>query len=584
VNPKNVARAPYDRELRRFRRAQAIQGEEEMSPKHWRWISALVVGGLLMAACAGPQEATEAPAGEEPAAPVPTIAPAPPAEKKVATFIFTEEFDTLNPYYTNMWFSEITHQLWNVWPWQFDDTNAVYPVMLTEMPTVENGGITEEGRVLTLSLRDDLTWSDGEPLTAQDFVFTYEMIVDPNNAVASAYPYDEAVASVEAPDDLTVVVTFNEAFIPWASSLWQGLLPEHILRPVYEAEGTIDNAEWNHAPTVGSGPYVFAEWESGSFTRFEANENYWLGRPALDEIFIRFVPDDASQVNALVAGDGDLGTFFDYSDVPTLKDAGVDVFAAQSGYNEGWFFYLGEESHPALQDKRVRQAIAMGFDRASLSQDLLLGLTKPAATYWDNTPYADPAVEPWPYDPLAAATLLDDAGWIDSNGDGTRDKDGVELVLSYGTTTREIRQDTVGVPARSTTTRTCSAPHGGRSGCHRRAGHHAVLRHHQFPRPGHLLLVVQRDPLSGVPRRRQLASAVRRRTGCPVPAGDLAGRPGRAAADLPSNQPHDVRAGLLVGDVAGSRPVGHQRTAEQRQDQRHDAVLQHRRVGPAVLS
>jgi peptide/nickel transport system substrate-binding protein len=416
-----------------------------MSPKHWRWISALVVGGLLMAACAGPQEATEAPAGEEPAAPAPTIAPAPPAEKKVATFIFTEEFDTLNPYYTNMWFSEITHQLWNVWPWQFDDTNAVYPVMLTEMPTVENGGITEEGRVLTLSLRDDLTWSDGEPLTAQDFVFTYEMIVDPNNAVASAYPYDEAVASVEAPDDLTVVVTFNEAFIPWASSLWQGLLPEHILRPVYEAEGTIDNAEWNHAPTVGSGPYVFAEWESGSFTRFEANENYWLGRPALDEIFIRFVPDDASQVNALVAGDGDLGTFFDYSDVPTLKDAGVDVFAAQSGYNEGWFFYLGEESHPALQDKRVRQAIAMGFDRASLSQDLLLGLTKPAATYWDNTPYADPAVEPWPYDPLAAATLLDDAGWIDSNGDGTRDKDGVELVLSYGTTTREIRQDTQAV-------------------------------------------------------------------------------------------------------------------------------------------
>jgi peptide/nickel transport system substrate-binding protein len=414
-----------------------------MSPKHWRWISALAVGGLLLAACAGPAQPTAAPT-EEPGA-QPAQPTAPPAEKKVATFIFTEEFDTLNPYYTNMWFSEITHQLWNVWPWQFDDANAVYPVMLTEMPTVENGGISEEGRVLTLSLRDDLTWSDGEPLTAQDFVFTYEMIVDPNNAVASAYPYDEAVASVEAPDDLTVVVTFNEAFIPWASSLWQGLLPEHILRPVYEAEGTIDNAEWNHAPTVGSGPYVFAEWESGSFTRFEANENYWLGRPALDEIFIRFVPDDASQINALVAGDGDLGTFFDYSDVPTLKDAGVDVFAAQSGYNEGWFFYLGEESHPALQDERVRQAIAMGFDRASLSQDLLLGLTKPAATYWDNTPYADPAVEPWPYDPLAAATLLDDAGWIDSNGDGTRDKDGVELVLSYGTTTREIRQDTQAV-------------------------------------------------------------------------------------------------------------------------------------------
>jgi peptide/nickel transport system substrate-binding protein len=106
---------------------------------------------------------------------------------------------------------------------------------------------------------------------------------------------------------------------------------------------------------------------------------------------------------------------------------------------------MGEEGHPALKDVRVRQAIAMGFDRASLVQDLLLGATKPAATYWDNSPYADPAVEPWPYDPLAAATLLDDAGWVDSNGDGTRDKDGVELVLTYGTTTREIRQDTQAV-------------------------------------------------------------------------------------------------------------------------------------------
>jgi len=414
-----------------------------MSPKHWRWISALAVGGLLLAACAGPAQPTAAPT-EEPSAP-PAQPTAPPAEKKVAVFIFTEEFDTLNPYYTNMWFSEITHQLWNVWPWQFDDSNAPHPVMLTEMPTVANGGITEEGKVLTLKLRNDLTWSDGEPLTANDFVFTYQMIVDPNNAVSSAYPYDTEVASVEAPDDLTVVVTFNEPFIPWASALWQGLLPEHVLRPVYEAEGTIDNAEWNHAPTVGNGPFVFAEWESGSFTRFVANENYWLGRPELDEIFVRFVPDDVSQINALLAGDGDLGTFFDYSDLPTLREAGVNIIGAQSGYNEGWFFYLGEGSHPALQDVRVRQAIALGFDRASLVEDLLLGLTKPAATYWDNTPYADPSLEPWAYDPLLAATLLDDAGWIDSNGDGTRDKDGVELVLSHGTTTREIRQDTQAV-------------------------------------------------------------------------------------------------------------------------------------------
>lgn len=393
-----------------------------MLRNHKMWMALALLGVVsLLAACAA----------------LPPAAP-----PKVATFIFTQEFDTLNPYYTNMWFSQITQQLWLVWPWQFDENNEPYPVMLTELPSVENGGISEDGRVITFRLRDDAKWSDGTPITSADFVFTHEMVMNPANTVASTYPH-ELIESVEAPDDRTVVVTFSEPFVAWQGTLWHGILPKHILQPVFDAEGTIDNAEWNLTPTVGAGPFVFAKWESGSFARFVANENYWLGRPKLDEIFIRFVPDDASQINALVAGDGHLGTFFAYSDVPTLEEAGVRIYTVQSGYNEGWYMRIGgENAHPALQDVRVRQAIAMGFDRASLVEDLLLGLTKPAATYWDNTPYADPTIQPWPYDPERAAQLLDEAGWVDTNGDGTRDKDGVELVLKYGTTTREVRQET----------------------------------------------------------------------------------------------------------------------------------------------
>ncbi len=197
------------------------------------------------------------------------------AENKVAVFIFTQEFDTLNPYYTNMWFSEITQQLWNHWAWEFDENNLPIPVLLSEMPSVANGGVSADGLVLTMHLREDLTWSDGEPLTAQDFAFTYEMIVDPGNTVATTYPYDPEIESVTAPDDHTVVITFVAPFIPWVANLWHGLLPEHILGPVFEAEGSIDGAAWNLAPTVGSGPFVFSEWESGSFARFVANENYW---------------------------------------------------------------------------------------------------------------------------------------------------------------------------------------------------------------------------------------------------------------------------------------------------------------------
>jgi peptide/nickel transport system substrate-binding protein len=415
---------------------------------------------LVLSACATATPQPEQPAVEEPAeqpaveepAELPVVeeptepaAPEEPAAPKVVTFIWTQEFDTLNPLYTNMWFSAITFQLWNAYAWDFDQENNPVPVLVAEIPSMEDGTISEDGTVITLKLRPDLVWSDGTPLTAEDFKFTYEMYIDPANSVASTYPYDN-ITSLETPDPQTVVMTFEEPLASWLGTLWKGIIPAHVLRPVYEAEGTINNAEWNYAPTIGCGPFVFDTWESGSYARFVANENYWLGKPLLDEIFIRFVPDDASQIAALVAGDGDLGTFFAYSDVPTLEEAGINVVNSFSGYNEGWYYSLHpEKGHPALKDRNVRQAIAMAFDRFSLNRDLLLGLTVPAATDWDNMPYVDPTIEPWPYDPEKAKQLLDEAGWIDSNGDGTRDKDGVELVLKYGTTTREIRMDTQAV-------------------------------------------------------------------------------------------------------------------------------------------
>ncbi|MGQ9709050.1 MAG: ABC transporter substrate-binding protein [Anaerolineae bacterium] len=402
--------------------------------------AAVVIAALVLTACKpAVTPTTPPPAVTQP--PAPTVPPTSPPARKVATFIWTQEPDVLNPLYTNMWFSSITQQIWNCWAWDFDDQNNPHPVLVKEMPSTENGGISPDGRVITLKLRDDIVWSDGTPITSEDFVFTYEMTMNPKNTVASTFPYDK-LEKVEAPDAQTVVMTFKEPFAAWQATLWHGLLPAHILRPVFEKEGTIDTAEWNRAPTVGCGPFVFTEWESGSFIRFVANEKYWLGRPKMDEIFIRIVPDDASQVAALKAGDGDLGTFIAYSDIPTLEQAGVQMVKVFSGYNEGWYFYLHpEKGHPALKDVRVRQAIALAFDRFSICKDLLLGLTKPPATYWANTPWQDPTLEPWPYDPERAKQLLDEAGWKDTNGDGVRDKDGVELVLTLGTTTREIRRD-----------------------------------------------------------------------------------------------------------------------------------------------
>jgi peptide/nickel transport system substrate-binding protein len=361
---------------------------------------------------------------------------------KIATFAWTQEPDTLNPHYTNMWFSSILQQLYQCWAWEYDDTNTPFPKLVTEIPSMENGGVSADGLVITLNLRDDIVWSDGTPITADDFVFTWQMIMDTSNTVSSQYPYDY-LDSVEAPDAQTVVMNFSEPFAPWEATYWHGILPKHVLEPVFEAEGSIDEAEWNRAPTVGCGPFNFVEWESGSFLRFARNENYWGGATNLDEIYLQLVPDDASQTAAIVAGDADLGTFPPLSDVPVLQAAGVEILVQNGGYAEGWFFNMREMASPGARDVNVRRAIAMALDREAISEELLLGLAPVAETYWDALPtYVSPDIEPFTYDPEGAKQLLEDSGWVDTDGDGIReDAAGNKLTLIHGTTIREIRQN-----------------------------------------------------------------------------------------------------------------------------------------------
>ena len=161
---------------------------------------------------------------------------------------------------------------------------------------------------------------------------------------------------------------------------------------------------------------------------------------------INIVPDSATQTANIIAPNSatDIGVLVDFADIPELMAAGtIDVVMVPSGYVEGLYLNVHpEHAHPALQDVRVRRALALATNRRQITEDLLLGLTEPPATFWGATaPYIHPSLQPYPYDPDSAAALFDEAGWIDSNGDGTRDKNGVELVLRYITDDRELRQD-----------------------------------------------------------------------------------------------------------------------------------------------
>jgi peptide/nickel transport system substrate-binding protein len=366
--------------------------------------------------------------------------PARAAKAGVVTLTFTQEPDSLNPMYTTQYFSGLARNFFLEGAWTYDDKLNLVPRLAKEIPTVENGGVSKDGATITVKLRDDAKWSDGEPVTAEDFVFTAQMYADKKNAPLGRAPYDEV--EVSAPDKLTVVAKFKEPYAPWPPTLWSSVIPAHILKPVFEKDGSLDKAAWNTNPTVGNGAFVLKQYEKGQFLLFERNPGYFGPKAKLDQVLIKIIPDDAAQVAAIKAGDSDFGIFLAATDAVDLgKSAPVDILTLTSGYNEGWFFNLNPDGgHPALRDVKVRQAINMSIDRSELITGLLDDLVKPAASFWDGTPFQDPSLKPPTFDTAGAKKLLDDAGWK-AGADGIREKDGVKLKLRYATNMRDVRKD-----------------------------------------------------------------------------------------------------------------------------------------------
>ncbi len=367
-------------------------------------------------------------------------APAQAQKANTVTITFTQEPDSLNPMYTTQYFSGLTTELWLYGAWSYDDKLNLVPRLAKEIPTAENGGVSKDGKVITIKLRSDATWSDGEPVTSDDFVFTAAMYASEKNAPQGRTPYDQV--TVTAPDKTTVVATFKDAYAPWPATLFNRVIPAHILKPIFDKDGTIDKADWNTNPTVGNGPFVLKEYQKGQFLLFARNEKFWGTKAKLDQILIKVTPDDAAQVAAVKAGDSDIAVFLSAPDAADLaKNAPVEIATVPSGYNEGLYVNLNKENgHPALQDLKVRQAISMALNRDELIAGVEAGIVKPSAGFWDGTPYQDPSIKPPAFDLAGAKKLLDDAGWK-PGADGIRENAGVKLKLRYATNSKDVRKD-----------------------------------------------------------------------------------------------------------------------------------------------
>jgi peptide/nickel transport system substrate-binding protein len=428
------------------------------------WFFVLVIACLLLAACAQPAVITNAPkppaanqasteptraSGGEPAiVGQPQETPA-AGQPKVVTISFTTgDPESLNPLYAYSWGSEVAFEMFLLPLWNIDKNGNYVMELAAELPTLENGGVSADGLSITIKLRPGVKWSDGQPVTAEDAVFSYEMAMHEKNTVQSRYPWDTYVESVTAVDPQTVQIKLSSPYADWSTSMFTGIsrvIPKHILQPVFDKDGTLDNAEWNNIPAVSNGPFLFVEFQRGSHLIFKANQDYWRGRPKLDEVHFRLVDDRAAQLAALASGDADVGSYIIGSEIPDLTKIGhMIIQSVANGYQVTIYENIDPDTaHPAMTDVKVRKAIAQAIDRDLINQQLFNGLYQIPATYWHGSLYDNPNLKPYPFDPEGAKKLLDEAGWVDGNGDGVREKDGTALVLRYAYVGGEEVADTM---------------------------------------------------------------------------------------------------------------------------------------------
>lgn len=304
----------------------------------------------------------------------------------------------------------------------------------------ESWTISDDGLKIEFKLRRDVRWTDGEPFTARDVEFGFRTIIDPDTLTAYAEDYRQ-VEQFEVLDPFTIRVTYAKPFAPalgsWASSLI--VLPRHLL----EGKPINDHAREFGRNPIGLGPYRFERWEPQKEISLRSNHDYYRGRPYVERTLTRIIPDTQTQFLELKAGGLDeMGLtplqFQRQTDTAYFKEK-----FAKYKYLTNSYSYLGYNlKRPLFQDVRVRRAVAHAIDKKEIVDAVLLGLGSPAATpYKPGTYWINDAIEGPVFDPELSKKLLKEAGWIDSNGDGILDREGVEfefeIITNKGNEQRE---------------------------------------------------------------------------------------------------------------------------------------------------
>ena len=339
----------------------------------------------------------------------------------------------------------------------WDPDGNLAPILAVEIPSMQNGGLSKDGKSVTWRLKKGVVWHDGKPFTADDCVFTWEYCADPATASVSIGTYKDV--KVEKVDSHTIKVNFAKAVPFWADAFVgvRGMIiPKHLF-------AAFKGDKSREAPTnlkpVGTGPYRFVDFKPGDIVRGELNPSYHMpNRPFFDTIEMKGGGDATSAARAVIqTGE------FDYAWNMQVEDdilkrmeqggkgkadivAGGNIEHIQCNFTDPWAEVDGERSsvktkHAALTDPAVRQALNLLVDRASV-QEQIYGRTGIATANFLNAPprFVSKSTK-YEFNVEKANQILEAAGWK-KGADGIRAKDGKKLKWVYQTSTNPSRQKT----------------------------------------------------------------------------------------------------------------------------------------------
>lgn len=334
------------------------------------------------------------------------------------------EPDTLNPLTaTDIYESIINNDIYESLLDRDLDTLQLTPELASTWEVSANG------LVYTFKLKDGIKFHDGTPVTAWNFKYAYARIMDEKVNAPHLRNYYKDIKSVEVLDDKTIRFTYSEIYFR-ALEICGGIpaLPKHL----FEQHENFNKSPLGRAP-VGTGPYKFVQWTTGQKIVLERNENYWGEKPHIKKIVYRVITESAPSLIELKKRRLDLMPLTSLQWVRQTESERFHEAFRKEKYYQPNFNYIGWNlRRPYFSDKRVRRALTMMVDRQRILENLLfnLGIIVTGPNYV-NSPYYDESIKPIPYDPAEAQKLLNEAGWIDHDGDGVRDKNGVAFKFEF---------------------------------------------------------------------------------------------------------------------------------------------------------